>query len=142
MSVEESFLPNEVLLIKQQFVVIFITGSLSRQTLQCIPESTFGFCGSFVRVAYEILPVVLILHCGPLWSRDASVKLLTKLGLKLFQLWQINSSMVSSLGNPTQLTLENTKETAMGAGVRHHRALTGHAGRDSMLWSAQDCKRH
>lgn len=49
--------------------------------------------------------------------------------------------MVSSLGNPTQLTLENTKETAMGVGDTH-RALTGHAGRDSMLWSAQDCKRH
>lgn len=32
-SVEESFLPNEVLLIKQQFVVIFSTGFLTEQTL-------------------------------------------------------------------------------------------------------------
>lgn len=85
-SVEESSLPNEVLLIKQQFVVIFSTSFLSRQTLQHIPESTFGFCGSFVWVAYEILPVVHILHQGPIWSRDASVKLLTQLALKLFHL--------------------------------------------------------
>lgn len=85
-SVEESFLPNEVLFIKQQFVFIFSTGFLTRQTLQCISESTFGFCGSFVWVAYEILPVVHILHRGQSWSRDASVKLLTQLGLKLFQL--------------------------------------------------------
>lgn len=61
-SVEESSLPNKDSLIKQQFVVIFSTGFLSRQTLQHIPESTFGFCGSFVWVAYEILPIVHILH--------------------------------------------------------------------------------
>lgn len=120
-SVEESLLPNEVLLIKQQFVVIFSTGFLSRQTLQRIPESTFVFCGSFVWVAYEILPVVHILHQGLSWSRDASVKILIQLALKLFQLWQINNSMVSSLRNSTQMALENTKETAMGAGVRDHR---------------------
>lgn len=144
-SLEESFLPNEVLLIKQQFVVIFSKGSLSRQTLQCIPESTFGFCGSSVWVAYEILPVVHILLWGPSWCRDASVKLLTQLGLKLFQLWQINKSMVSSLWNPTQLTLENTKDTAVGVGVRPHRALIGRTGRNSNamvctgLWEAVIC---
>lgn len=124
-SVEESFLPKEVLLIKRQFVVIFSTGFLTRQTLQHIPESTFGFCGSFVWVAYEILPVVYILHQGPSWSRDSSVKLLTQLALKLFQLWQINNSMVITLGNPTQMALENTKETAMGGGIRDHRAVVG-----------------
>lgn len=60
--VEESFLPNEVLLIKQQFVIIFSTGFLTEQTLQRIPESICGFCGSFMSVAYEILPVARVLH--------------------------------------------------------------------------------
>lgn len=80
---------------------------------------------------------------GPSWSRDASVKLLTQLALNLFQLWQVNNSMVSSLGNPAHLTLENTKETATGAGVRDHRVLAGGCtGRDGMLWCAQDSERH